>query len=281
MQPDVSIVIPVYNETNIIGDIVLKIKELYPDYELIVVNDGSTDETARVAHNAGATVYSHPYNIGNGAAVKTGIRVANGKILVFMDGDGQHRPEDIGRMLKLFPGFDMVVGARQWGGQASFDRAVGNKVYNWLATYVTKFSVKDLTSGFRVIKSNIAKSYIYLLPNTYSYPTTITLGVLRDGRSVKYLPIKTQMRTSGKSRIRVLNDGVRFLMIIIRICTLYSPLRVFLPVSFTMFVLGSMRYIYSYITEGRFTNMSALLFISSVIIFMMGLVSEQICQMAL
>jgi glycosyltransferase involved in cell wall biosynthesis len=115
MQPDVSIVIPVYNETNIIGDIVLKIKELYPDYELIVVNDGSTDETARVAHNAGATVYSHPYNIGNGAAVKTGIRVANGKILVFMDGDGQHRPEDIGRMLKLFPGFDMVVGARQWG----------------------------------------------------------------------------------------------------------------------------------------------------------------------
>jgi glycosyltransferase involved in cell wall biosynthesis len=279
MNTDVSIVIPAYNEMHSIGEVVSELKRLHPDFEIIVVNDGSTDDTAAIAHKAGATVYSHPYNIGNGSAVKTGIRVANGKILVFMDGDGQHRPEDIGRMLKLFPGFDMVVGARQWGGQASFDRAVGNKVYNWLATYVTKFSVKDLTSGFRVIKSNIAKSYIYLLPNTYSYPTTITLGVLRDGRSVKYLPIKTQMRTSGKSRIRVLNDGVRFLMIIIRICTLYSPLRVFLPVSFTMFVLGSMRYIYSYITEGRFTNMSALLFISSVIIFMMGLVSEQICQM--
>ena len=279
MSTDVSIIIPANDEMHSIGEVVSEIKRLHPGFEIIVVNDGSTDDTACVAHNAGAIVYSHPYNIGNGAAVKTGIRVAQGKILVFMDGDGQHRPEDIDRMLALFPAFDMVVGARERGGQASFDRAIGNKVYNWLATYVTKFSVKDLTSGFRAVKSDVAKSYIYLLPNTYSYPTTITLGVLRDGRSVKYLPIKAQRRASGKSRIRILNDGFRFLMIIIRICTLYSPLRVFLPVGFSMFVLGSIRYLYSFVTEGRFTNMSALLFISSVIIFMMGLVSEQICQM--
>jgi glycosyltransferase involved in cell wall biosynthesis len=276
---NVSIIIPAFNEEDNIGPVVLEIKRLHPEFEIIVVDDGSGDDTAKAAHNSGATVYSHPYNIGNGAAVKTGIRNAKGDILVFLDGDGQHRPEDIGRMLDFFPEFDMVVGERKRGGQASFDRAIGNQVYNWLATYVTKFPVKDLTSGFRAVKADIAKSYIYMLPNTYSYPTTITLGVLRDGRSVKYLPIETQKRKSGQSSIKIAKDGVRFLMIIIRICTLYSPLRVFLPVSFSMFMLGSLRYVYSLITEGRFTNMSALLFISSVIIFMIGLVSEQICQM--
>ncbi|WP_319525646.1 glycosyltransferase family 2 protein [uncultured Desulfosarcina sp.] len=275
----ISIVIPAFNEENSIGTVISAIKRLYPAFEIIVIDDGSVDNTAQVARNAGATVYGHPNNIGNGAAIKTGIRVATGNILVFMDGDGQHKPEDVGRMLKFFPEYDMVVGARQKGSQASFNRAIGNRIYNWLATYVTKFAVRDLTSGFRAVKADIAKSYIYLLPNTYSYPTTITLGVLRDGYSVKYLPIDTKKRESGKSSIKVVNDGVRFLMIIIRICTLYSPLRVFLPVSVIFFLLGWFRYIYSFFTEGRFTNMSALLFISAVIIFMMGLISEQICQM--
>jgi glycosyltransferase involved in cell wall biosynthesis len=276
---NVSIIIPAFNEANTIGELISEIKRLYPEFEIIAVNDGSTDDTARNAHSAGAIVYSHPYNIGNGAAVKTGIRMAKGDILVFLDGDGQHKPEDIARLLELFPEYDMVVGERKRSGQASVNRAIGNQVYNWLATYVTKFPVKDLTSGFRAVKADIAKSYIYLLPNTYSYPTTITLGVLRDGRSVKYLPIEAHKRRSGKSSIRIVSDGVRFLMIIIRICTLYSPLRVFLPVSFIMFVLGCLRYFYSFLSEGRFTNMSALLYISAVIIFMIGLVSEQICQM--
>jgi glycosyltransferase involved in cell wall biosynthesis len=276
---NVSIIIPAFNEANTIGELISEIKRLYPEFEIIAVNDGSMDDTARNAHSAGAIVYSHPYNIGNGAAVKTGIRMAKGDILVFLDGDGQHRPEDISRMLEFFPEYDMVVGERKRSGQASFDRAIGNQVYNWLASYVTKFSVKDLTSGFRAVKADIAKSYIYLLPNTYSYPTTITLGVLRDGRSVKYLQIETQKRKSGKSSINIVKDGIRFLMIIIRICTLYSPMRVFLPVSFFMFFLGCLRYLYSFVFEGRFTNMSALLFTASVIIFMMGMVSEQICQM--
>jgi glycosyltransferase involved in cell wall biosynthesis len=279
MNSNLSIVIPAYNEMPNIGNVVSKIKALYPESEIIVIDDGSADKTAEVAHTAGATVYSHPYNIGNGAAVKTGIRMATRDIIVFLDGDGQHRPEDIGRMLELFPKYDMIVGERKSGGQASFDRAIGNQVFNWLASYVTKFSVKDLTSGFRAIKADIAKSYIYMLPNTYSYPTTITLGVLRDGRSVKYMPIEAQKRKSGKSRINIVKDGVRFLMIIIKICTLYSPLRVFLPVSLFMVLLGCFRYIYSYIVEGRFTNMSALLFTAGVTIFMMGLISEQICQM--
>ena len=278
-ETTVSIIIPAYNEGEIIADIVKQIRTLYPDFEVIVINDGSTDDTAAEAQKAGAGVYSHPDNIGNGAAVKTGIRVASGKILVFMDGDGQHDPADISNLLKYMPEFEMVVGARTRGSQASFGRALGNRVYNWLGSYVSKFHIQDLTSGFRAVKADIAKSFIHLLPNTYSYPTTLTLGLLRSGWSLKYIPIKIQGRRKGRSNINIFKDGVRFFMIITKICTLYSPMRVFLPVSFCMFGLGMIRYIYTYITMGSFTNMSALLFVSSIIIFMMSLISEQICQM--
>ena len=275
----ISVIIPAFNEEGSIGDIVKKILKNIPDSEIIVIDDGSEDDTARVAMDAGAIVCSHPYNIGNGAAIKNGIRTATGETLVFMDGDGQHDPADIQNMLSYFPEYDMVVGARSGSGQASFGRALGNKAYNWFASYVTKFVVKDLTSGFRAVKADIARGFLYLLPNTYSYPTTLTLGVLRNGNSVKYLPIKTHKRRQGKSNIRFFHDGVRFFMIITRIATLYSPMRVFLPVSFTLFVLGMLRYLYTLITEGRFTNMSALFFVSSITIFMMSLISEQVCQM--
>ncbi len=275
----VTVIIPAYNEAGSIGNIVSEIKSLYPDFEIIVINDGSVDDTAAEAKKGGATVYSHPYNVGNGAAIKSGIRVASGDIIVFMDGDGQHSLQDIDRLLKYIPEYDMVVGARTLSGQASLGRAVGNKIYNWLGSYVTKFPIQDLTSGFRAVKADIARNFLYLLPNTYSYPTTITLGVLRSGNSIKYIPIETGKRTKGKSGINLFSDGVRFFMIIIRISTLYSPMRVFLPVSMVMFLLGLSRYLYSYITEGRFTNMSALLFVTSVMIFMMSLISEQITQM--
>jgi glycosyltransferase involved in cell wall biosynthesis len=275
----ISIIIPAFNEAQAIGSIVSRILELYPEFEVLVVDDGSTDDTGVIARDAGAHVYSHPYNIGNGAAIKSGIRYASGEILVFMDGDLQHNPEDIGELLQYLPDYDMVVGARSSRGQASLGRAAGNKIYNLLASYVAKFQVSDLTSGFRAVKSNIARSFLYLLPNTYSYPTTLTLGVLRSGRSVKYIPIKIHSRKMGKSNISIFRDGVRFFMIISRICTLYSPMRIFLPVSFMLFLLGLINYIYTFISQGRFTNMSALLFVASIIIFMMSLVSEQICQM--
>jgi len=275
----ISIIIPAYNEATTIGDIVSKIKALYPDFEIIVVNDGSKDETAAVAKRAGAKVYSHPYNIGNGAAIKTGIRVASGEVLVFMDADLQHNPEDIRTMLNYFPEYDMVVGARSKKDQISLGRALGNMVYNWLASYVSKFNVQDLTSGFRAIKSNVAKQFLYLLPNSYSYPATLTLAVLRTGRALKYIPITVKVRKAGKSNIKIFKDGVRFFMIIVKICTLFSPFRIFLPVSFIMFCLGLVYYLYTFLTAGRFTNMSALLFTTSIIIFMMGLISEQICQM--
>jgi glycosyltransferase involved in cell wall biosynthesis len=276
---DISIILPAYNEAATIGTVVSKIKMLYPNSEVIVVNDGSRDNTAEVAENAGAIIYSHPYNIGNGAAVKSGIRIASGDIIVLMDGDGQHDPQDIQEFLKYFPDYDMVVGSRIKGGQASFLRAFGNKLFNRLAAYVTKFKIEDLTSGFRAVKADIARDLLYLLPNTYSYPTTITLGVLRSGRSLKYIPLNVQTRKEGKSKIRAFRDGVRFFIIIAKICTLYSPFRIFLPISFLLFVFGLLNYMFTYFTRGRFTNMSALLFSTSIIIFMMGLVSEQICQM--
>jgi len=278
-KTEISIIIPAYNEAETIGNVVTKVIDLYPDFEIIVVNDGSTDDTAAVAKDAGALVYSHPYNIGNGAAVKSGIRFASGKILVFMDGDGQHDPRDIEKMLEYFPDFDMVVGARTKGYQASWGRALANKIYNWLASYVAKFTIRDLTSGFRAVKSDIAHNFLYLFPNTYSYPTTLTLAALRDGRSVKYVTINTESRKKGKSKIKIFRDGIRFFLIITKICALYSPLRIFLPVSFMMFCLGLGYYIYTYFASHRFTNMSGLLFTTSILIFMMGLISEQICQM--
>jgi len=275
----ISVIIPAYNETRTIGDLISKIRSLYPDFEIIVVNDGSTDDTAAIAKNAGAKVYSHPYNIGNGAAIKSGIRTASGDILVFMDGDFQHDPEDIGKMLEYFPEYDMVVGARSIKDQASIWRSLGNKIYNWLASYVAKFNVQDLTSGFRAIKSDVAQQFLYLLPNSYSYPTTLTLAVLRTGRALKYIPIEVKLRKTGISNIKIFKDGVRFFMIIVKICTLFSPFRIFLPVSFIMFCLGLSYYFYTFLASRRFTNMSALLFTTSIIIFMMGLISEQICQM--
>jgi glycosyltransferase involved in cell wall biosynthesis len=276
---NVSVIIPAFNEADTIGDIIRQITALFPGYEIIVINDGSTDDTGKVAVDAGAVVYSHPYNIGNGAAVKSGIRIASGDILVFMDGDGQHLPEDIRTLLAHFPDYDMVVGARGKGHHASWIRALGNRIYNRFASYVAKFQVMDLTSGFRAIKADLARNLLYLLPNTYSYPTTLTLGALRSGRSVKYAPVHFQKRSKGKSNIKFLGDGVRFFMIITKICALYSPLRIFLPVSCLLFSLGLCYYFYTYVMWGRFTNMSALLFTTSVIIFMIGLVSEQICQM--
>ena len=245
----VSAIIPAYNEAQTIGKLVSKTRTLYPEFEIIVIDDGSIDDTSAVARDAGATVYSHHYNIGNGAAIKSGIRIASGNILVFMDGDGQHDPDDIEKLLEHFPEFDMVVGARSKGNHASLGRTFGNIAYNWLASYVAKFRVKDLTSGFRAVKADIAHNLLYLLPNTYSYPTTLTLSVLRNGRTVKYVPIKAKMRRSGKSGISMFKDGVRFFMIIIKICTLYSPFRIFLPVSFTTFLTGLFYYLYTFFTQ--------------------------------
>jgi glycosyltransferase involved in cell wall biosynthesis len=275
---ELTILLPAFNEEQSIGNTIREIKELYPDCEILVVDDGSTDLTKEEAVKAGANVWKHPHNIGNGAAIKTGLRYASGEWVLMMDADGQHKPADIARLLEHKDDYDMVVGARSKGSKTSWHRDLANFIYNWLSSYVTKFKVEDLTSGFRLVKNDRISKFIYLMPNTFSYPSTITMAYLRSGMSIKYIPIQTLAR-QGKSKIKLFQDGIRFFLIITRIATLFSPFRIFLPVSFIFFITGLAYYIFTYITQHRFTNMSMLLLSSSVIIFMMGLISEQISQM--
>lgn len=272
-----SIILPAKNEALAIGSTVKGIRELFPEAEVLVVNDGSTDNTAEVAEQAGARVVHHPYSKGNGAAIKTGARSATGEVLVFMDADGQHNPADIPRLLARLDNenHDMVVGARQKGSQASVGRGIANGFYNWLASYMTEQKVEDLTSGFRAVRADKFREFLYLLPNGFSYPTTSTMAFFRAGYSVAYEPIHAAQRI-GKSHIRLVRDGMRFLLIIFKIGTLFSPLKMFAPIAALLFAMATLWYGHTFYHDGRFTNMSALLYTGSVMIFLMGLISEQI-----
>ena len=274
-----SIIIPSKDEADSLKILLPAIRQKFSKAELIIVDDGSSDNTAAVVEQNGAIIVKHPYNIGNGGAVKSGARAATGDILVFMDADGQHNPEDIKPLLeKLDEGFDMVVGSRSMSGQANVGRGLANTLYNMFASYMVGQKIEDLTSGFRAVNAEKFRQFLYLLPNGFSYPTTITMAFFRAGYKVAYHSIHVQQRM-GKSHIRPLKDGVRFALIIFRVGTLYSPLKLFLPLSFFHFVIGFSYYLYTYITQGRFTNMSALLFITSILIFLIGLVSEQISSL--
>jgi glycosyltransferase involved in cell wall biosynthesis len=248
-------------------------------WEVLVIDDGSTDATAERARAAGARVISHPYNIGNGAAIKTGIREARGSIIVMMDADGQHDPADIPRLLEPLGQYDMVVGARTRDSETSLHRDLANKIYNGFASYICNRRIEDLTSGFRAIRAAAARAFLYLLPNTYSYPTTLTLAIVRSGRSLKYVPVKTARRV-GRSKIRLLRDGTRFFFIILKIATLFSPMKVFLPVSVLMFLAGiGYGLIRIFYFAAGYGPTSAMLITMSVVVFMVGLVSEQVAQL--
>lgn len=276
----VSIIVPARDEAAPLSIILPKIVHLFPEAEIILVDDGSTDATIEVCARFPVRIISHPYPKGNGAAVKSGVRAANGDVLIFMDADGQHKPEDIPPMLEKFAeGYDMVVGARQSGSHAGAHRAVANDVFSRLATWMTGHQVEDLTSGFRVVKADKFRKFLYLLPNGFSYPTTITMSFFRAGFSVAYLAIHTPRRATGKSHIRPTRDGLRFLLIIFKIGTLYSPLKLFLPISLTFFFSGLGYYLFTFVTQHRFTNMSALLLTTSILIFLIGLISEQITML--
>lgn len=270
-----SIVIPARNESETIGAIVKRIVELHPGAAIIVVNDASTDDTASRAAEAGAHVVSHLYSKGNGAAIKTGARVATGQVIVFMDADGQHQPEDIARLLdRIDRGADMVIGARDAASQASIFRHTANWFYNLIATWITGHKVLDLTSGFRAVDAHKFREFLFMLPNGFSYPTTSTMAFFRSGYTVEYIPIRAAQR-SGKSHVKVMRDGLKFLLIIFRVCTLYSPLKLFFPVALLQFLLGAGYYAFTFIESARFTNMSALLLTSAMTTLLIGLVSEQ------
>jgi len=255
---------------------VSKAREQFVDAEIIVVDDGSSDDTAAVAVAAGAIVISHPESLGNGAAVKSGARAASGDVIAFMDGDGQHDAAELAPLLEqLDNGYEMAIGARDTASHASVGRLFANGLYNGIASMMSGRKILDLTSGFRAARAEKFKQFLYLLPNGFSYPTTITMAFLRSGYPVTFEPIVAAKRV-GKSHIRPIRDGVRFLIIIFKIATLYSPLKIFLPASGLFFVTGAGYYAFTYLTAGRFTNMSMLLFSAAVIIFLIGLISEQI-----
>ena len=272
----ISLILPAKNEAEGLRRTLPGLRALLPQAELIVVDDGSSDETAEVARSHGARVLSSPYSMGNGAAIKRGARAAEGEVLMFLDADGQHAADAIPALLeKLEQGFDMAVGARGWDGQASVGRGLANGLYNRVASWMTGHRIADLTSGFRAVKAGKFREFLHLLPNGFSYPTTITMAFFRSAYPVAYVPIPVAARI-GRSHIRLLRDGVRFLLIIFKIATLYSPLKLFAPAAALFGLLGVANYVHTYFTVGRFTNMSALLLSAAVIVFLIGLISEQI-----
>ncbi|MDX1697616.1 MAG: glycosyltransferase family 2 protein, partial [Thiohalobacterales bacterium] len=278
MTSEISIILPAKNEAESLHTLLPALRTEFPGEEIIVVDDGSTDRTVEICKQHGVHVISHLYSMGNGAAIKTGARNASGTILMFMDADGQHRPEDIRGLIDLINnGYDMAVGARELDTHASFGRRIANSIYNKLASWMTGYPIMDLTSGFRAARARHFKKFLYLLPNKFSYPTTSTMAFFRSGLQVGYMPIQARQRSGDrKSHIRLFHDGLRFLIIIMKIGALFSPMRFFLPVSAALLTAGLAYYGYTYMTWGRLTNMSAVLFLSSLFTFLIGIVSEQI-----
>lgn len=276
MPIEISIVIPAHNEAAGLRRVLPGLLELYPAAEIIVVDDGSTDDTAAVAGAAGVRLVRLPYSMGNGAAVKAGARAALGAILMLMDADGQHLPSELGKLrAELSQGYSMVVGARKAGSHAGSARLWANRFYGTLASWITGRRIEDLTSGFRAVEAEKFREFIHILPNGFSYPTTVTMAFLRAGYPVSFVPVDVRQR-EGRSHIRPLRDGIRFLLIIFRIGTLYSPLKIFFPTSAILFAGGLANYAYTYSTAGRFTNMSALLLLAALLVFLIGLIAEQI-----
>lgn len=272
---EVSIVIPAYNEGTAIFDVVTALACAAAWREIIVVDDGSHDETAARACEAGAVVVRHPYNKGNGAAVKSGIRSATGDYVLIIDGDGQHRPDDALNLVARLGEYDLVVGARSKETQATHARRFGNGALNSMASYLTGREIPDLTSGFRAARREHLREFIHLLPNGFSTPTTTTLAFIKAGYNVAFEPTEARPRV-GASKIRLARDGAKFLMIILKVVTIFSPLRVFVPLAVATFALGAAYGIWNVTMYSRIPNGSVLLILFAVLVFLVGLVSEQI-----
>jgi glycosyltransferase involved in cell wall biosynthesis len=274
----VSIVIPAQDEELSIATVVRQLKDTAPWHEIIVVDDGSTDATGSRAREAGAVVIRHPYNKGNGAAVKTGARHASGEFVLIVDGDGQHSPADACRLIARLGEFDLVVGARSAVTQATLTRRGGNAVLNWLASYLTGRPIPDLTSGFRGIRRDVLREFLHLLPNGFSTPATTTLACVKAGYNVAFEPVEAGMR-AGQSKMRVARDGTKFLLILLRVITIFSPLRIFAPLSAAAFAVGVAYGLVNFASAGRIPNGAVVLLLFAVMVFLVGLVSEQIAAL--
>ncbi len=273
-----SVVIPAFNEADDIADVVSGLRRSAAWHEILVVDDGSTDATSAAAQAAGARVVRHPYNKGNGASVKSGIREATGEYVLIIDADGQHQPADATRLVSRLGDYDLVVGARAHATQATVARRLGNHLLNGLASYLTGRPIPDLTSGFRAARRQHLHEFIHLLPNGFSAPTTTTLAFIKAGYNVVFEPVEARLRV-GQSKIRLLRDGAKFSLIVLKVVTIFSPLRVFLPVSLASFAVGLGYAMWTIATQSHVTNSSVLLIMLGVIVFLMGLVSEQIAAL--
>ncbi len=274
----ISIILPARNEAASLHTLLPALTARFADAEILVVDDGSTDATARLCHSYRVRVHSHPVALGNGAAIKAGARAATGDTLVFMDADGQHRPEHVAALLHAYEqsGNAMVVGARPATAQANRARRLANHCYNRLASWMTGHTVPDLTSGLRVVDAARFREFLYLLPNGFSYTTSITMAFFRSGYPIHYVPVDVQARTANQSYIRMSRDGPAFVLVMMRVCTLYSPLKIFAPLSLLLYALGLLRYLYTFVLYDRFTNMSLLLWLCASLTLLLGLISEQI-----
>ena len=271
----VTVVVPAFNESGSIGGVVTALRAAAPWHEVLVVDDGSTDGTGKAAGDAGARVLRHPYNKGNGASVKTGIRAATSDWIAIVDADGQHRTDDAKRIVERLGDFDLVIGARDPGTQATAGRRLGNAVLNWLASYLTERPIPDLTSGYRAARREYLLEFIHLLPNGFSTPTTTTLAFIKAGYNVAFEPIAALPRV-GSSKIRLASDGAKFFLILLKVITIFSPLRIFAPVSGIAFAVGAAYGAWNYVYHARIPNGAVLLLMFSVIVILVGLISEQI-----
>jgi glycosyltransferase involved in cell wall biosynthesis len=270
-----SVVIPAFNEGHSIGAVITALRQAAAWHEVILVDDGSTDDTAAQAQAAGALVVRHPYNKGNGAAVKSGIRQATGEYILIMDADGQHQPADAQRLVSRLDNYDLVVGARAPATQASGTRRAGNALLNWLASYLTGRPIPDLTSGFRAARRAQLREFLYLLPNGFSTPTTTTMAFIKAGYNVLFEPIEARQRV-GKAKIKLAKDGARFVIILLKVVTIFSPLAIFLPVSAVSFAIGLVYGVWTAATQHKIPNGAVLFLMFAAVVFLVGLVSEQI-----
>lgn len=281
----VTIAMPAYNEGHAIAGVIAAVQAQVPGAEVLVIDDASSDDTAATARAAGARVISQPYNKGNGAAIKTAIRNCRGDVLLIIDADGQHDPADIPRLLQHMDRYDMVVSVRSQESHASRTRSVGNRLLARFASYVAQMEFADLTSGFRAMRTDVIREFVHLLPNRYSWPTTSLLCFAKAGYSIRFVPIAALRRTGGRSQQKLFRNGFKFMTIILRIVMLFSPLRVFFPVSVVMFGLSLLAYLASVFfgTGGwlKIPNATSTLFTGAIVIFMFGLLAEQIVALGL